>query len=228
MKINYSRLPIVLLLSTLLFTTSCLNNNQSGNYQTFKGLFGSIVYDSGVKLFRMDMDGTLLYSQDLALLNVGDRYIASVSINYDNQSSGSSYVTATFTQLSKFSKKAVFDIDAVAKDTFKNDPIINYTYAYLIDVNSELLFTTQVYFFASNPFHSFNLVKNSLVASDTLKLELRHNSKQDGELTNSFSDLYSFTLNPYLNGVAKGQSKVIEISYNTTPTVRKQFITYTP
>ncbi|MEI7676613.1 MAG: NigD-like C-terminal domain-containing protein [Bacteroidales bacterium] len=226
MKINYSRFPIVLLL-VLLFT-SCLNNNQIGNYQTFNGLFGSIVYESGVKLFRMDMDGTLLYSQSLAQLNVGDRYIASVSINYDNQSSDLKYVAATFNQLSKFSKKTVFDIDAIAKDTFKNDPIINFTYAYLINVNSELLFTTQVYFFASNPFHSFNLVKNSLVASDTLKLELRHNNKQDGELTNSFSDLYSFTLNQYLDGVIKGQSKVIEISYKTTPTLRKQFITYTP
>ena len=228
MNINNLKFPIVLLFLSLLLTTSCIKNNLGGNYQTFNGLFGSIVYESGVKLFRMDMDGTLLYSQDLAQLNVGDRYIASVSVNYDNQSSGSSYVTATFTQLSKFSKKAVFDIDTVAKDTFKNDPIINFTYAYLINVNSELMFTTQVYFFASNPFHSFNLVKNSLVVSDTLKLELRHNSKQDAELTNSFSDLYSFTLNPYLNGVAKGQSKVIEISYKTTPTVRKQFITYTP
>ncbi|MDD2797484.1 MAG: NigD-like C-terminal domain-containing protein [Bacteroidales bacterium] len=216
-----------ILFSTLLFNTSCLPQNEVGNFQTFEGQIGTIITYLNLKCFRMDADGTLLSSPVLNQYEVGDRIVSSFSINYDDQTAGVSYLVAEFQSIEKIKTNPVFDITAIEKDTFKNDPINTFTYSYLSLVQSKIYFTTQTYFYASNKYHSFDLIRNNLTTSDTIKLEIRHNAKLDTDNQHVENTITSYDVSTLLSSVPIGGSKVVEITYNVTSAPVKQYITYT-
>lgn len=216
-----------ILFSTLLFNTSCLPQTDVGNFQTFDGQIGTIVTYLDLKCFRMDANGTLLYAPTLSQYEVGDRIISSFSINYDDQVAGIMYLTAEFQSLEKIKINPVFDITAIEKDTFKNEPINTFTYSYLSLVQSKIYFTTQTYYYASNKYHTFDLIRNNLTSSDTIKLEIRHNAKLDTDNQHVENTIMSYDVSTLLSSVPIGGSKVVEITYNVKSVPVKQFITYT-
>ena len=230
MKVNKSSSFIVMLFGLLFFTTSCLKNED--NVQSYNYMIGSVVTITGQNFFRLDSDGSLLLSTDFSKYVNGSRILASFKINYSQQPSGThNYYVVQDVVSASFALKQTFNIDVAEKDTFENDPIAGFL-AYFTNFDGRVLFTTSSSFNSSTLTHSINLVKNSVLASvsasDTLKLEVRHNKKGDAETTKKSGQLVSFDLSPYLSDVPYGGYKWVEISYNLSDKITKYVVKYSP
>lgn len=213
----------------MLFFTSCLPHSDNGNFQTFSGLIGSIVTVSGSKYFRTDVDGSYIYSTVLEKFQPGDRVLVSVTINYDKQISGASYLIGEFQYSEKIDKKNAVTIDSnAAVNTFANHSILSYNLSYMLRVGSEYIYTTNVYYYGTTTIaHRFDLIQNNTKPSDTLKFELRHNKLTDTESSNYTTKLMSFNITQYLDTLASGKSKNIQISFNLGSKTATENIVYT-
>ncbi len=222
---------LTLLLITLFTATSCMEGN--GNYQTYKSLTGSIISDSNKKYLRLDNRSTLYYADEFQSYKEGDRLLVSFTINYDQQTN-SSYTTVTDVTSLKFSLQNTTDIsDEKTDSVIGNNPIYSVNSSFLSLQGKSIIYTVNPLYYGSNDNHIFNLVRNKLasnaVKSDTLKLEFRHNKKEDTNSSTLKSYLVSFDLTSFLSGVSVGTTKVIEIKYNLSTTENnKEYFTYTP
>lgn len=222
---------LTLLLITLITATSCLEGN--GNYQTYTSLTGSIISESNKKYLRLDDHTALYYADEFQNYSEGDRLLVSFKINYDQQTS-SSYTTVTDVSALKFSLQDITDItDEKVDSVIGDDPIYGVNASSLSLQGNSILYTVNPLYYGSNDNHTFNLVRNGLasnvVNNDTLKLEFRHNKKEDTNSSTLKSHLVSFDLTSYLYGVLVGTTKVIEIKYNLSTTeINKQYFTYKP
>lgn len=215
------------LFSAISFLSSCLSPNDTNNYQTFNGLIGTVVSDQNKKLFCVDQDGSYLYDPQLSTYKDGDRLVVSAKISSSNQIVGAYYLIAELNGIQLFNVKNTFSFDTVEKDTFKNDPIYNYSLSYINYSNKKFYFTTLLNYNASNLYHSFDFVNNrTKINGDTLKFEVRHNKKGDTEQTVFASTLISFDMTPFLDTIPSGKLKVIQVSYKLNSTVSKQFIPF--
>ncbi len=219
----------VFLLITLFTATSCIEGG--GNYQNISGMTGSIVTSNFTKCLRLDNQSTLYYADEFQNYNNNDRLLVSFKIDYDKQTSSSYYIISDVVA-QKFPLKSVYDITEAAADTFNTDPIYEISSNFLCYQGNNILLTVNPFFYASNSYHSFNLVRNQLasnvVNNDTLKLEFRHNKKGDANSSSLGAALISYDLTPYLANVSTGTTKVIQVKYNLTSGNKNAYFTYTP
>ncbi|MFZ4456204.1 MAG: hypothetical protein ACOYOT_08285 [Bacteroidales bacterium] len=228
MKFTFTKFFSISSICVLILFTSCIPKENSNNYQTFSQFVGSIVTIENVKYFRLDADGSLFYSTTFLSDQYasGDRIIISGSIDYNDQIAGTPYLVTKIDGVIRINKKMALSFDSIEKDTFKNDAILGQTWSYIAYTNNQYIYTSKAFINASNQYHAFDLVNNRINLNDTLKFEVRHNSKLDAEKTLQVINITSYDLTAFLDTIPPGKTKIIQIAYKTDTRVVKQNISF--